>query len=489
MSTPLLCETVTGRTMAELRAARDAVRDADMVEVRLDGVADADAAGAIEGRRVPVVVTCRAAWEGGSFDGPEETRLRLLTDALRAGAEYVDVEWKADHAAVIGATGGARVIVSNHDFAGVPVDLAARVRAMRATGAEVVKVAAMTRSLSDCLPLLDLPKDGRMVTIGMGPSGVATRLLAARFGSCWSYAGHGAAPGQLPASVMAGTYRFRSLGAATALYGLVGNPVMHSLSPAMHNAAFGAGGLDAVYLPLQATDFEDFERFARRLDVRGASVTIPFKVDALKGARDVDQVARRVGAVNTIRRVAEGWDATNTDVEGFLAPLERLEQKGALTMAGLRVAVVGAGGSARAVVYGLSARGAVVTVHARNTARAAAVAADLGGLGGAWPVPPGSWDLLVNCTPLGSLAQADGSPLPGGPFGGRVVYDLVYAPARTRLLHEAAAAGLTTVGGLDMLVAQAEGQSAWWTGQRPAPGLMAAAARVAQGNEANRHGA
>jgi len=489
MPTPLLCETVTGRTMAEVRAARDRVRDADMVEVRLDGVIDADASGAVEGRRLPVVVTCRAAWEGGRFDADEETRLRLLTDALRAGAEYVDVEWRAAHATVLGAAGGSRVVLSHHDFEGVPSDLADRLRAMRATGAAVVKVAAMTHTLSDCLTLLALPRDGQQVVIGMGPSGVATRVLAARFGSCWMYAGQGAAPGQVPSTVLASTYRFRSLGEETAVFGLVGKPVMHSLSPAMHNAAFGAHGTDAVYLPLEASDFGDFERFAERLGIRGASVTIPFKRDALRAARTVDPIAQAVGAVNTLRRSGEGWEATNTDVDGFLAPLLRAERTGGLPLPGARAAVVGAGGSARAVAAGLVARGAIVTVHARDAAKAATVVGEIGGGVGAWPVPAGSWDLLVNCTPLGSLARAGESPVPDGACDGRVVYDLVYAPAETRLLRAAAAAGLQTIGGLEMLVAQAERQYEWWTGTAAPTGLMAAAARAAQGTAAVRNGA
>jgi 3-dehydroquinate dehydratase/shikimate dehydrogenase len=480
MPTPLLCETVTGRTMAELIVARDAVRHADMVEVRLDGVADADPVGAVAGRRLPVVVTCRPVWEGGCFDGSEEERLRLLTGALGTGAEFVDVEWKAAHANLLGLTGGRRVILSSHDFSGVPSDLCDRVAAMRATGAEVVKVAVMTRRLSDTLPLLDLPRGGNLVSIGMGAAGIATRVLAAQFGSCWTYAGPAVAPGQISSEEMVSTYRFHTLGEGTKVYGVAGKPVMHSLSPVMHNAAFAAREIDAVYLPLEAADFDDFERFAARLDLRGASVTIPYKLDAIRQAHLVDADARAFGAANTLRRGTIGWEATNTDAAGFLAPLDvAAGQRGWATIDGARAAILGAGGAARAVAHGLTARGARVTVHARNPRQARAVAESVGGAVGTWPVARGTWDLLVNCTPLGSVAQPNESPLPGGPFTGHLVYDLVYAPTTTRLLREAGAAGCATIGGLAMLVAQAERQFEWWAGVAPPAGLMARVAGTA----------
>src|SRR5262249_55737227 len=151
-----LCVTVTAPTTAELRRRRDEVRDADLIELRLDTVTDPDACGALAGRRLPVVVTCRPTWEGGHFAGPEEVRKRILAEALALGAEYVDIEWRARFDDLISARDGRGIVVSSHDFDGVPEDLAARAQAMRATGAEVVKLAAKTSSLSDCVPLLDL---------------------------------------------------------------------------------------------------------------------------------------------------------------------------------------------------------------------------------------------------------------------------------------------------------------------------------------------
>ncbi|MGE0447821.1 MAG: type I 3-dehydroquinate dehydratase [Vicinamibacterales bacterium] len=476
--TALICETVTGRSMADLVAARDASR-ADMVELRLDGIDRPDVAQALAGRRTPVIVTCRPAWEGGRFDGSEEARKAILRSALEGGAEYVDVEWRAGFQDLIDA-GAARSVVSSHDFSGVPADLVERVRAMRQTGAAVVKVAVTPSRLSDTLPLLAIGREGGAVVIGMGEAGVPTRLLAARFGSPWSYAGNAVAPGQVPAARMAGEFRFRSVGPQTEVYGVVGNNVMHSLSPAMHNAAFAAAGIDAVYVPFHPADFDDFLTFADAIGVAGASVTIPFKLDALRAAASADELTVAVGAANTLRRLPpEGgshtWEALNTDVDGFLDPLERAYGQ---SLRGARVSILGAGGSARAVIVALVSRGARVTVHARREAPAQAVAASLGAAAGAWPPAAESWDVLVNCTPLGGANARDVSPLPGGPFTGRLVDDLTYGPGESALLREARAAGCAVLDGLPMLVAQAERQFEWWTGMRPASGVMAAAAQA-----------
>lgn len=472
-SIPRIAVTVSGTTMAELRQARDAVRDADLVELRLDTARDPDAAAALADRTRPVLVTCRAAWEGGHFRGSEEERIRLLSDAWSLGAEYVDLEQRAPRAAAfLERTGGRRVVLSRHDFAGVPRDPAGEFRALAATRADVVKLAVTASRVSDTLPLFDLRREAgtrRFVALAMGSAGVATRILAARIGSCWSYAGS-AAPGQMPPARMLDEYRYRTLQPDTSVYAVVGRPVMHSLSPAMHNAAFAEARVDAVYLPIEAADADDFLAFAEGLGMRGASVTAPFKL-AFAGAARLDDAVRRVGALNTLRRVADGWEGTNTDPEGFLAPLEpRLHLEGA------RAAVLGAGGAARAVVVALRSRGARVAVHARRADQAAAVASELDVQAGPWPPTPGSWDLLVNATPVGTAPASDETPWPDAVFDGRLVYDLVYNPPVTRLLREAGAAGCATLGGLEMLVAQARRQFEWWTGLSPRAEVMRAAA-------------
>jgi 3-dehydroquinate dehydratase/shikimate dehydrogenase len=488
MPSSLLCETVTGQSMADLRAARDAAV-ADMVEVRVDGVADLDVAGALQGRRKPVVVTCRPEWEGGRFAGAEEERHGILAQAMSLGAEFIDIEWASLNGAHkpgfgdIVKTDPKRIVVSAHDFEGVPVDIESRARDMRTHGAAVIKVAVMPHALRETLPLINIAREGNAVVVGMGDAGVPTRLLAAKYGSLWSYAGNGIAPGQIPAERMLSRFRFRSIGPATRIFGVVSSTALHSFSPVLHNAAFAAAGIDAVYIPLQTAEFADFDEFASALDIEGVSVTIPFKGDALRAAVATDDLTRQVGAANTLRRPsrgashADGWEATNTDVAGFLAPLEEAFGQ---PLAGARASIVGGGGSARAVAVALLSRGSRVTVHTRRREQAQTVTQSLEGPPqgghyeieiGPWPIPAG-WDLLVNCTPLGSPAMRDESPLPGGPFGGRLVYDVTYGAGESRLIREARESGCRTLDGLAMLIAQAERQFEWWTGQPPAAGVM-----------------
>ena len=476
MNQPQLCVTVTAATTAELRRQRDAVADADLIELRLDTVRDPDVKAALAGRRRPVIVTCRPKWEGGSFAGPEEDRKRLLADALAHGAEYVDIEWRALFDDVIAGADPRRVIVSMHDFGGgVPSDLASRLAAMRSTGAAVMKLAVRPARLSDCVTLLELAsREGTrndLVLLGMGEYGVATRVLAGRYRSRWTYAGGLAAIGQLSAAAMIGEYNFRAITPSTALYGLVGGSVAHSVSPAMHNAAFRAMRLDAVYLPLPAVDAADFVAFGKGLGISGASVTIPHKVTLFEHLDEVYAVARRIGAINTVRVEDGRWVGANTDASGFLQPL-----KDRLTLKDLRVSVLGAGGAARAVAVALASSGCSVRIHARSAAQAEQVAALVAAETGPWPPEPGSWDLLVNCTPIGQLPETAATPVPIERLGGHYVYDLVYNPTITRLLRDAAAAGCRTIGGLEMLVAQAHEQLQWWTGSKVSAGVMREAA-------------
>lgn len=475
MPKPLLCVTVTAPTTAELRRQRDDVADADLIELRLDSVSDPNVAGALAGRRRPVIITCRPEWEGGRFKGAEEDRRRILADALALGAEYVDIESRARFDDLVAQSGGRRVVLSYHDFEGVPANLAGLVQAMRSTGAEVVKVAVKTERLSDCVPLLDLGaqmgRQAGFVVIGMGPSGLVTRVLAGRFGSKWTYAGSEREVGQVSAATLLNDYRFRSLSPTTDVYGLVGLPVSHSVSPAMHNATFATTRLDAVYLPFPAASADDFVTFGRAFGVKGASVTIPHKITLFERVDELDAVARRIGAINTIRVIDGRWMGGNTDVEGFLSPLvERVDLKG------LKASILGSGGAARAVAVALSSSGCRVRVHARNRQHAEEVGVITSAEVGPYPPERGSWDLLVNCTPVGMYPRVDETPIDAADLTGRYVYDLIYNPTGTRLLRDAARAGCQTIGGLEMLVAQAHEQFYWWTGVRPPAGVMRDAA-------------
>jgi shikimate dehydrogenase len=329
--------------------------------------------------------------------------------------------------------------------------------------------------LSDCGALHELGAraggGGDLVLLAMGEYGAPTRVLASRFGSAWSYAGPLDNIGQVTAAVLLNEYRFRQIEDSTDVYGLTGGSVAHSVSPAMLNAVFRTLRLNAVYLPMPAVSADDFLAFGKTVGIKGASVTIPHKVTLIERLDEVDADARRIGAVNTIRVDNGRWIGRNTDVNGFLAPFD-----GRVKLEGLRAAILGSGGAARAVASALAANGCRVTLHARSRQKAEEVAALVGAAVGGWPPPAGSWDILVNCTPIGQHPLVDDTPLPIAHLIGRYVYDLVYNPQVTRLLREAAAAGCQTIGGLEMLVAQAEAQLQWWTGCQAPPGLMREAA-------------
>ncbi|MBA3950116.1 MAG: type I 3-dehydroquinate dehydratase, partial [Acidobacteria bacterium] len=445
-----IVETVTGATTGELRLKRDAAQGrADIVELRVDGVDGLDLPALLADRAAPVIVTCRPVWEGGQYDGAEPERLRLLRRARALGAEFIDVEFRADWRSVLQHTepGDSRtadgVVLSFHDHNGMPADLETIAAGMEAAGADVVKIAVTPHSLSDCGRLARIGNSLRTgAVIGMGPKGLVTRMAPERFNACWTYTGSLSQVGQIAPEAARDLFGIGRLGAGAALYGVVGNPVAHSHSPALHNAAFRHEGIDAVYAAFEAADFEDFQRFARDLDVAGASVTAPFKGDAFAAAATVDEAAAATEAANTLNRAPGGWAAGNTDAAGFLAPLE------GEALNGMRAGVIGRGGASRSVAHALRRAGAEVTILGRDDLDRASE----------------PWDLLVNATPVGTAPGVDASVMEGRAIRARLVYDLVYNPRETRLLRDARAAGARTIGGLDMLVAQACGQFEFWFG-------------------------
>jgi 3-dehydroquinate dehydratase/shikimate dehydrogenase len=343
---------------------------------------------------------------------------------------------------------------------------------MLATRADIVKIAITPGRLSDCVVLRDAMRIGRPhVAIAMGPQGQLTRLCPWLFESCWTYGGT-AAPGQCSAADLRQVYRVQERSSSTAIYGVAGAPLAHSASPAMHNPAFQACGIDAVYVPFETADAGELLAVADAFGARGFSVTAPLKETTFARTPAVDDLSRRIGAINTLRRDDGGWAGRNFDVAGFLSPFDRRGRN----LAGTRAVVLGAGGAARTAIWALTSRGARVAVSARREDRAAALAAEFGIAVVAWPPAP-DWDLLVNTTPVGTWPRVADCPIPADRVRGGCVYDLIYNPAETALLAAARAAGAEAIGGLEMLVGQACQQFEWWTGQpAPAPVVEAAAA-------------
>ncbi|MFO8013770.1 MAG: shikimate dehydrogenase [Phycisphaerae bacterium] len=471
----MLCVSLMPETTDQALAAMNRVAGrADLAEIRLDAMQAFDLDRLLDHPPCPVIVTFRPAREGGLYDGPEGERLRTLRRAARLGARYVDVEHDALDR--LGDLPPERVIASYHNFDETPDDLAAIHRRLVQSGAGTVKVAVTAGHILDTIPVLRLLRDATVPTIAlsMGERGVLTRILAPKFGAPLTYAaddaGPEAAPGQVTLGRMRDLYRVDRIGPATEVYGVVADPVGHSLSPRIHNAAFAEIGYDAVYLPLWVEgDAAGFVRAMKEFEVGGYSVTIPHKQAVMAAADEIEPVARRIGAVNTLQRRADGsLFATNTDWTAGLAAIEAVVGEGWLE--GRRALGLGAGGVGRAMAFGLVERGARVTLADVDADRAEALAGELGAeTCPADAVADVPCDLLLNCTPVGMHPKTDASPVPREALHeGLVVYDAVYNPAETRLLREAREAGCRTVAGLDHFVRQAVEQFELWTG-RPAP--------------------
>jgi 3-dehydroquinate dehydratase/shikimate dehydrogenase len=469
-----LVATLADLTAEAVPAARAAaLRVADLLEFRVDRLPALPLEVLLGEAAARAIVTVRPVREGGRHEGDEASREAVLRKALTLGAPYVDVEWDAPFGDGLIADAPGRTVLSRHDFSGMPDDLRGLLRGLAARRPGVVKVAVTPRRLTDQLVFQAAAAavaPTPAVLIAMGTPGLPSRLLPERFGSVWTYGGAAVAPGQVRPDVMRSRFRVGRHTPHTRLFGVAGRPVGHSWSPTLHNAALQTLGVDAVYVPLEAADIDDLLAMADALDVQGLSVTAPFKLDALHRAVEADPLATRLGAANTLTRTARGWVARNTDVDGFLHPL-----RPHLPLAGARAAVLGGGGAARAVVAGLHREGADVTVHTRRPAQGEALIA-LGARTAAWPPAPGTWDLLVNTTPVGTAPDVEASPLePAALQGGGLVYDLVYNPGRTRLLRDAEAAGCATLGGLEMLIGQAAAQVATWLDTAPPSDAMRAA--------------
>lgn len=501
------------------QAVADAIRaqtaGADLVEFRIDRFTQdpQQVAALVAESPLPCIVTCRPTWEGGEFDGEDQWRVAVLEHAALGTCKpaYLDLELAAwqrsanlrqkvalvvDHADQVRREVTSGLILSSHDFQGRPVDLHRRLMAMAETPAcRVVKLAWRARSIRDNIEAFEILLRRLKPTIAlcMGEEGLASRVLAGKFGALLTFAAldadKGTAPGQPTVAELRGLYRWDRITPQTRVFGVIGHPVGHSKSPLIHNAGFDATGFDGVYLPMPiAPAYEAFKASVfswldlPELHFQGASVTIPHKENLLRFVREqggvIEPLAEVIGAANTLHRRPDGsLYASNTD---YGAALDAVCDSLGIDRSGLRgrrVAVLGAGGAARAVVAGFACHGAHVTIHNRTEAKARQIAESLAGpvadAGGSVAVASlddlafSAAEVFINVTPLGMYPQVEQTPLPQPPAGwgpGTVVFDTIYNPQQTRLLREAAEAGCHTVSGLEMFVRQAAAQFALWTG-------------------------
>ena len=474
-----LCVPITEKdTDSALKALRSLPKEVDMAELRLDLMDNLDLRRLCEGRDRPVIVTNRPVWEGGAWQGPEDERLTVLRKAAQLGAEFVDVELRSLPA--LGRLPGTTArIVSYHNFKETPDGIEGIFAELAATGADVVKIAATANDIVDTLPVLSLlsrhAEQVPTIALSMGEEGIATRLLAGKFGAFLTFAslgpGRASAEGQVDYREILNLYRFRKIGPRTDVYGVAANPVAHSMSPSVHNPAFAALGLDAVYLPFKVAEPAPFLDGYERCGLRGLSVTIPHKEAMVALMDEVEDLAAKIGAVNTVRMADGRRYGYNTDVGAAIGAIEAAaHQAGLMPLEGRRVLLVGAGGAARAIAYGLAQKGARLIIANRTVSRAERLAGDLGGgFCGLDEVAETAPQIVVNATSVGMWPEVDRSPLPRALLqSGMVVFDSVYNPRRTRLLSDAEQAGCVTASGFGWFVRQAAAQLELWTGL-PAP--------------------
>lgn len=484
------------------QAERDAVlaaeAGADLVEFRIDRFADpARVKGIARCSPVPCVVTCRSPREGGAAELNDEERIETLEAAVSGMPAYVDLELETfrRHKDLVGKT---RLILSSHDFTGRPDRLYNIIAEMNASPAEVNKVVWTARTVRDNIEAFEflLSRQRPTVALCMGEAGLISRVLAKKFGAFLTFAslskGAETAPGQVSIADVKRLYRWDAIGPQTKVYGVVGSPVMHSMSPAIHNAAFEAVGHDGVYVPMLVNEgYESFKAFMETflafapLHLSGLSVTIPHKENALRYLKErggeVDALAESIGALNTVVISGGTLRGFSTDYSAILDSITAKLGIARERLKDYRVAVIGAGGTGRTAVAALAHYGATVVVYNRTHERAEALASEFNGKSGKVVAArieklcDSCCQIFLNTTSVGMHPNVDASPVDGQDVRftpETLVFDTIYNPMETKLLRSAREAGAKTIGGVEMFVRQAAGQFEAWTGKPPPTDLM-----------------
>jgi 3-dehydroquinate dehydratase/shikimate dehydrogenase len=495
-----LCVAIFVRDLAQAKRdiATAVEAGADLIELRVDRFDDIDAVGTlIRNSPIRCILTRRPVWEGGENNDADVERVRFLNECAVATDRYTDIEL-ATYRKFPGTAQRAnwKRIISSHHFEGRPERLYNILTELNESQGEISKVVWLARSIRDNIEAFEILQSRQKATIAlcMGEAGLLSRVLAKKFGGFLTFASlekdSGTAPGQVSIHDMKKLYRWDSIGPETRVYGVVACPVAHSMSPAIHNASFDETGEAGIYLPmLVQPGYESFKAFMevfttfKPLHLRGLSVTIPHKENALKYLQEkgaeIEPLAVQIGAVNTIiidrdsdqNPVLRGM---NTDYQAIIDTICGALQIPQEKLADLRVAVIGAGGTGRTAVAALARLGATVVVYNRTKERADALASEFDGRTGKVvsarieKLCDSCCQIFVNTTSIGMHPNVDQSPL-GEPIPGftpdTLVFDTIYNPSNTKLLRQAAQAGAKTVGGIEMFVRQAAAQFQAWTGK------------------------
>ncbi len=472
----MICLTLTGKTSAENAVIIKKFRESiDLVEVRLDFLQKEilrDLRSIKDVLSLPAIATFRRESDGGQYNGSEEYRIKKLTEAVEAGFEFVDIEYDLDAPVLVqlAEEKKCRIIRSFHSFSGVPDNLEDIILKASFHGKAIPKAAVYPRTSAEVLKLLRMIKNLEVIPekiiLGMGDFGFFTRILYRKLGSFLTFCSgesNGGAPGHSTPLELRESYNVDRITASAAVYGIIGNPVMHSLSPRLHNAGYRKYDLDAVYVPFPVTSISSFLEIVRELDIRGFSVTVPYKQTILPFLVKRDLRTAEAGACNTVLVSGSGLEGWNTDVNGFLEPLRKR-----ISFASLRkTAVIGAGGAAAAVVQALKETGTEIHVFNRTLSKAASFAEKFGvffhSLDSYREIA--ECDLIVQTTSAGMFPDVSKTPLPGYRFlKNQIVYDIIYTPSETMFLKEAGKEGCLTINGMEMLYAQGKRQFELFTG-------------------------
>jgi len=482
MRLPRVCLALSGDTIEDMLAISESMaRDNPFIEFRLDYLKQPLAALAKISRflethqYVTAIGTCRRVENGGKFKGSLASQLEVLGKAHAAGCQLLDLELesalKAKPEAIARLRSHAGLILSFHDFSATR-QLDETLEKMVKIPADFYKVVSTATSLFDNVTMMKFlqARSGKHSLVGlcMGEQGIISRILGVRAGSVFTFGAVNAelktAPGQISARDLRGIYRIDQVDAATRIYGVAGDPVGHSLSPVIMNAALRRENVNGVYLPLHAKTLKDLIHCVREIPLHGLSITMPYKQAILPFLDNTDAHTSKIGACNTVVRGQDGkLYGFNTDVAGILRPLEQR-----ISIENAKVLVLGAGGAARAAVFGLKERGAEVWVLNRTSIKAQKLArqakahaikrADLRKV---------AFDVMINATPVG-MGNTSDCPLKDAEIQARVVFDMVYDPVETHLLKVARSQGISVIPGVEMFVQQAARQFEIWTG-KPAP--------------------
>ena len=479
----MICVTIGRGRHSSLTEEWEAAAKAgtDLVELRMDCLRrDPDLKRILKQRPTPMVFTIRRGVDGGLWRGNEEKRLQLLREAIALGVDYVDLE--EDIASKIRRFGKTKRIVSYHNLKSTPADIPDIAEKLEELDPDIVKVATTATTLAEASRVLHLGVTGKFPTIpiAMGEIGVFTRILGAKFGAPFTYSGFNPervfAVGMPQFAELKKDYLYNQIDSKTDIYGVIGDPIEQSLSPAVHNAAFRHLGLNKVLVPFQVpgSELETFFRELIWLEIKGCSVTIPHKETIVPLLQQKEGAVERTGSCNTVVFDADGRRiGYNTDYRAAMESLEAAmggsvgEDETSSPLLDKQVLILGAGGVARSIAFGLTRRGAHLTITNRHDERATSLAEEVGCRMVTWSQRATIIaDVMVNCTPVGMHPHVDDTPLPPAAFPrpGIVLFDTVYHPENTMLLKLAREREATTITGVEMFLRQAAIQFKIYTG-------------------------